>query len=63
MARYMRLTHLFKYVGVPQDCYKLEQVFLQSNHRLKSFKITSKTKIDTIMHHCKIQVLELENFE
>lgn len=54
--------HLFECVGVPQGCYKLEQVFLPI-HPLKTFSITSKARIDTIAHLCEIYALELESFE
>jgi len=51
-AIYMRLYPLVECARVPQGYHKLDQVFLYSTHHLKTFKIMSKARIDTIVHPC-----------
>jgi hypothetical protein len=47
----MTLLHFLEYVAVSKD-YKLDKVFVHSIHPLKSLNITSKGRIDTIVHRC-----------
>ena len=51
LATYMSCLNCLS-VSKCQDDYKLEPVFIYSIHHLKSLKITSKVRIDTIIHPC-----------